>query len=434
MPNKNKLILLLLFLLGIRTLFGFSQPLFAPDELQTYLIGLKFYCAGSWPYFGPDLIVTETGFYAQIPGALEPLTVGLPLYLLPIPEAPILFLNLLSFSAIVFLSVYISRRLPRIPFWFILAWSSLLPWTLFESTRIYNPSYLLLGGTLFFIGFMESMPSLSIQWIRPSWAFGLMGFGLFWCMQFHFSWILLPPFVALAFGERLRKKGGGWAVGLAGFALGAAPMAALLIPTLAKFGWRRVLGGGGTSQFFCLQNMEAVLTILARYLSFACYEILRFLGSGSAKPEFFKSAPWLVPPGFLLIAIGFLQPFLLLGFGWVLWKKGQKPIVLLTYGTFLLIYVSFWFTSKDPLAHIYYVLLPVVLVYSFYVWNELAERRFFRVLGLVCLLASLWFAVGTLVKNMRDPSALYSNRSLVAKAVAEKNYHLLGERRPGSFN
>lgn len=434
MSNKTKIILLLLFLLGVRTLFGLSQPLFSTDELQTYLIGLKFYCTGGWPYFGPDLIVTETGFYTQIPGALEPLAVGLPLYLLPIPEAPILLLNLLSFSGIVFLALYIRRRLPKIPFWFVLSWISLLPWTLFESTRIYNPSYLLLGGTLFFIGFMEAMPALSLNWIRRPWAFALMGFGLFWCMQFHFSWILLPPFVALAFGERLMKKGEGLAGGLAGFALGAAPMAALLIPTLVQFGWRRVLGGGGTSKFFCLQNIEALFTILARYLSFACYEILRFLGSGPAKSEFFKSAPWLIPPGFFLIAVGYLQVALLVGFGWILWKKGQKAVVQLTFGTFLLLYVSFWFTSKDPLAHIYYVLLPVVLIYSFYVWNELAEWRFFRILGLVCLFLSLWLSTGILVKNMRDPSALYGNRPLAAKAVAEKNYHLLGERRPGSFN
>lgn len=434
MSNPLKFVLLFLALFAFRTAFGLSQPLFAPDELQTYLIGLKWYCHGGWPYFGPDLIVTETGFYTQIPGALEALAVGLPFYLLAVPETPIIFLNLLSFIAIVLLSWYISRRLPKIPFWFVLAWTSLLPWTLFQSTRIYNPSYLLLGGALFFIGFMEAMPSLSIQRIRAPWAFALMGFGLFWCMQFHFSWILLPPFVALAFWELFKKKGEGFISPLAGFVLGAAPMAALLVPTLVKFGWSQILGGGGTSQFFCHQNIAAFPIILARYLSFACYEILRFLGSGSARWDFFKTAPWLIPPGFFLILVGFLQPFLFIGFGWLLWKKGQKPIVQLTFGTFLLLYVSFWFTSKDPFAHIYYVLLPVVLVYSFYVWNELMGRRIFRILGLICLACSFWLAAGTLVKNMRDPSSLYGKRDLVLKAVQEKNFHLLGERRPGSIN
>ncbi len=434
MSNRTKIIFLLLFLLVVRTLFGFSQPLFSTDELQTFLIGLKFYCTGSWPYFGPDLIVTETGFYAQIPGALEPLVIGLPLYLFPFPEAPIIVLNLLSFGALVLLSWYVTRRLPKMPFWFVLSWSSLLPWTLYESTRIYNPSYLLLGGTLFFIGFMEAMPSLSLNWLRAPWAFAFMGFGLLWCMQFHFSWILLPPFIALAFWGRLRNKGEGFAGALAGFILGAIPLAALLAPTLVQFGWRRVLGGGGTSQFFCRENIEAFFTILARYLSFGCYEILRFLGSGPARWGFFKSAPWLVPPGFFLIVVGYIQPFLLLGFGWLLWKKGQRPIVLLAFGAFLLLDVSFWFTSKEPLAHIYYVFLPVVLVYSFTVWNELVERRFFRILGLLCLGLSLWWTVGTLVKDMPNPGSLYGNRALAAKAVREKNYHLLGERRPGSFN
>ncbi len=45
------------------------------------------------PIFGPDLIVTETGFRFQIPGALEGLLIGTPLFFLPIPETPYLFLK-----------------------------------------------------------------------------------------------------------------------------------------------------------------------------------------------------------------------------------------------------------------------------------------------------------------------------------------------------
>jgi hypothetical protein len=149
---------LFLFLLIFRTGFGFSQPFFSPDEMQTYLIGLKAYTNHLWPYFGPDLIVTETGFYTQIPGALEGLCVGLPFYLLPIPEAPFIFLNLLSLSALALLSFYISKRIREIPFLFIFAWLALLPWNLHESTNIINPSWLLFGSVFFFIGFLEAIP------------------------------------------------------------------------------------------------------------------------------------------------------------------------------------------------------------------------------------------------------------------------------------
>ena len=85
MSNSFKFILLFIFLYVFRTLFGLTQTFFSPDEIQTYLIGLKFYCTHAWPFFGPDLIVTETGFYSQIPGPLEGLLIGGPLWILPIP-------------------------------------------------------------------------------------------------------------------------------------------------------------------------------------------------------------------------------------------------------------------------------------------------------------------------------------------------------------
>ncbi len=74
MSNRTKLILLLLFLLGFRTLFGLSLNFFGGgeidhDPLQTYLIGLKCYTTGTWPYFGPDKYTAEVHF--QVPGALE---------------------------------------------------------------------------------------------------------------------------------------------------------------------------------------------------------------------------------------------------------------------------------------------------------------------------------------------------------------------------
>src|SRR5580658_89673 len=122
MSNRWKFAFLFLALFIFRTAFGLSQPFFSPDELQTYLIGLKWYCHGGWPYFGPDLIVTETGYYSQIPGALEALLIGLPFHLLPIPEAPFLLLNFLSLSGLAFFSLYLSKRLPDIPFAFIFIW------------------------------------------------------------------------------------------------------------------------------------------------------------------------------------------------------------------------------------------------------------------------------------------------------------------------
>jgi hypothetical protein len=434
MSNRFKFLLLFTLLLVFRTVFSFSKSFFAVDELQTFLIGLKFYCTGAWPYFGPDLIVTETGFYNQIPGALEGLLIGGPLYLFPIPEASLLMLNLLSLSAIAFLSWYIHKRLPAIPLWFTFTWIALLPWTLHESTRLINTGFLLFGSVLFFIGFMEAVPPLTLKWLTPLRAFALMGLGLFWDMQFHFSWILLPPFVAFAFWSLRKEWQKVWLPAIIGFGMGGLPLAALILPTLVKYGWFHGLGGAGTSRFFCPENFLAFFTILFRYLSFSCFELPRFLGPGT--PErlaFFKAAPWLIPPGLLLIPLGWIQTLVLLYYGWIFRGGKEKNVVALALAAFLLVYVSFWFTSKDPLAHIYYILFPVITLYSFYAWNRLANRRRWRILGVACLIAGFWLEGGYAVKNLGVPPALYSDRPKAAAAIREKNFHLLGERRPGSF-
>ncbi len=434
MSNRSKFILLFLFLLALRTLFGFTQPFFDVDETQTFLTGLKCYTTHTWPYFGPDLIVTETGFYTQIPGPLEGLLIGLPLFVWPAPEAPFLLLNLLSLTALALFAKCVSRRVKNVPFLFIFAWIALLPWNLHESTSLINPAWLLFGSILFFMGFLEAVPSLSTHWFSTPWAFALMGFGLFWNMQFHFSWILLLPFVAASFFFQARENRLKLLTSASGFLLGLLPVAALLLPTFLKYGWSQGAGGTGTARLFCPDNFLAFFTVLARYFSLASFEIPRFIGQHTPqRMGFFKSAPWLVPPGIFLLLTGWLQPLVLLVFGGIFWGGQKRVVTALGLGTFLMVYASFWFTYKEPLAHIYYVLIPVVILYSFYVWEELSSIRYFRVIGILCLAASLWLWGGYIVEKINAPLSLYSNRPLVMKAIQEKNYHLLGERRSNAL-
>ncbi len=435
MSNRWKFAFLFLALFIFRTAFGLSQPFFSPDELQTYLIGLKWYCHGGWPYFGPDLIVTETGFYTQIPGALEALLIGLPLRLCPIPEAPFLFLNLLSLSALAFFSFYLAKRLPEISFYFIFSWLALLPWNLHESTNPINPSYLLFGSLLFTVGLLEAIPGLSSDWIPPGIAFALMGFGLFWAMQFHYSWLLLPPLVLFCFLWRWWQGRLQGISEITGFLAGSAFPLAFLIPTWFKYGLFQEAGGLGTAVAFNMENFMAFFTILARLLSLVTYEMPRFLGENtSLRLGFLTSRPLLLPPGFFLWAVGLVQVPVLLFFGFR--KDLSRPqatgISLLTLFAFCLAWGSSWFTSKPPLAHIYYILFPLVAVYSFYVWERLARLRGWRIFGVVCLATNLWFHVGYLAAMMQSRS-LYTNRAQVVQAIAEKNEHLLGERRPGSL-
>jgi len=264
-----------------------------------------------------------TGFHSQLPGALEGLTVGLPFYLLPIPEAPFLFLNLLSLSALAFLAWYIVQRLPKLPFAFVFTWISLLPWTLNRSTHVLNPSYLVFGSVLFFVGLMEVFPGFSLKKFPPLTAYAMMGFGICWNMQFHNSWVLMPPLLAVAFLWRRAAKTGTLGKELGGFLMGAALPLAFLVPTVLKIGMGH--GSEGLREvvaFFNWDNFKNGFTIMARYFSFPCFEMPRFIGSGTGeRKDFFKAALWLLPPGFFLILLGWLQPFILLLFGW--WKSAK---------------------------------------------------------------------------------------------------------------
>ncbi|HEY5038607.1 MAG TPA: hypothetical protein VIJ93_05990 [bacterium] len=435
MSNRWKFILLFLLLLAFRFAFGLSQPFFTEDELQTYLVGLKCYTTGTWPYFGPDLIVTETGFYNQIPGALEGLLIGLPLRVLPVPESPIVLLNLLSLSGLAFLAWYITRRLPELSFPFVITWLALLPWTLHESTNILNEGYILFGSCLFFVGFLEALPSLSLRWLSPGAAFGLMGFGLFWNMQFHFSWVLLPLFILGAFLWRWKKGELGWAREILGFITGSALPLALLIPTFIKFGISKGGAGAGTSVGFNRDNFCAFFTILARYFSFPAFEMPRFIAlSSTTRWEFLTDNPWLFLPGVFLTLLGLIQPFVLLIYGWFKdpRHKDAQFVQRLALAGFLWVWVSFWFTSKPPMAHIYFILFPLVGVYSFYVWSRFAPKRGWRLFAAVCIVASLWFQSGYLWQMMKVRS-VYVDRAKVVRAIQEKDYHLLGERRLGSL-
>ncbi len=449
MSNKLKLIFLFLFLFLFRLAFGLSQPFFSVDELQTYLIGLKCYTTGSWPYFGPDLFWLEKNFESQIPGALEGLIIGLPFHLCPIPEAPLILLNLLSMGTLGFLAWYVSKRIPEIPFAFTLTWLCLLPWNLHISANTINTSFLLLGSVPFFIGFLEASPGLAVLGLSPSFAFALMGFGLFWDMQFHFSWVLLPPFIALAFFLRLRKGNSKWFSEIGGFLLGSALPLAFLVPTWVHYGLSRESGGMSLAVGFNRDNFLAFFTVLARYFSIVSFEMPKYLGANThMRLLFLQNAPWLILPAVFLLLAGWLQPLILLLYlcaniklrvipaRWGVWLKDNRhpearPAVGTVFFGFLLAWAAFWFNAKGTSATSFYILMPLLAVYSFYAWAGLARKYSWRKIGVLCLVASLWFQAGYLVEMSRVQS-LYLNRPLVQKAIAEKDYRILGERRAGS--
>ncbi len=96
-----------------------------------------------------------------------------------------------------------------------------MPWTIQFSTHLINTSYILPGALLFFIGFFEAVPLFSLGRIRPSIAHVMMGAALLWMVQIHMSWLLLLPFLFIAWFSR-RREG---VRPLAAYAAAVAPLA-----------------------------------------------------------------------------------------------------------------------------------------------------------------------------------------------------------------
>ena len=255
-----------------RLWFGLSVGLSQADSKQTYLIGLKCYLTRTWPYFGADVLPQ-----VQVPGALQGLAIALPLFFFPVPEAPFVLLNLLSLAGLCLLAWYCTRRLPDFPKWVIWAWLMTAPWALGESTHVYNPSYLLFGSALFFVGALETYPALRGGLIPSAWANFMMGAGVGWVMQFHMSYVLLAPYVVASFYVQWMEARQSAARMLASFAAGALATGIFVLPTVARFGWQ--MGSGSVFSMMSLHpyyltgHLESPFGIVSRFLSFASFSV-----------------------------------------------------------------------------------------------------------------------------------------------------------------
>jgi hypothetical protein len=423
------LLLAFLFRLG----FGLCSQFLDEDTKQIYLLGLKFYATGSWPYFGPDVTAS-----IQIPGALQGLVVGLPFFVLRLPEAPYIFLNILSFASLCFFAWYCCKRLPDLPKWFVWLWLLSAPWTLNLSTHIYNPSYVLPAAILFFVAAIETYPFLSRGLISARRANFMMGLSLFWIMQFHLSWVVLVPYVALSFYLQFRKRDRQIVRSILLFAFGALLTGSFLVPTFIKYGFAAGLGNTnetvGLNKQNLLRHLNIVEGVLGRFLSFASYELPRFIGANTAtRLAFLKQNLWLTPIVAFLTVVGILQCVAML----VLWfrkshsQQDWKAVKYFTLGTVVLLYLVFIFSVKAPVSHTFYLTFPIAMLYSFYCWNDFLKLRRWQIFAKVFLVCGLIFDVGLAVNNFRQVS-IYRERARVEAAIKAKDYHLLGERRAGS--
>jgi hypothetical protein len=425
-------VLVLSALFAFRLWFGLSREFFFEDETQIFLMGLRYYATGAWPFFGPDVVWTKS----EIPGALQPLLVGIPLRLAPYPEAPYALLGLLSFVALVAFARYVGEHRPSAPRWLIWGWLLTIPWTIQFSGHLINTSYILPGTIVFFLGFFESVPALSLRRIPAAIAHALMGAALVWLMQIHMSWPLLLPFVALAWISRRRDGLAALAMNAAAFCAGALLPALLLLPTLVTYGTNAGSGGVLRNIHVHWENPWIIVTTLARFLSFASLEINRFIATdGPKRLEFFQRHLWLAPLAVVVGAIGIIQPL------WMLVDLARSPrrwpepttltrwqtLRALVGGSVLLVYASYWFVMEPPQAHAFYVLAPVAFLFAAYWWTLIDSPRARR-MAAVALTLSVIFHAG-LAWTQTPELSLYRNRGVVAAAVRLKEPEMFAHRR-----
>lgn len=500
MPNRKTFLILLISAFVFRLAFGLLRSqIWEIDQFQTYLIGLKCFTTHSWPFFGPDVNGLENKtFQSQIPGAMEGLLIGLPFYVLPIPEAPFILLNLLSVIGIALLTWYIVKRIPGMPYTWLFIWIGIVPWSIQESTTIINPAFIFLPAILFFIGFMESIPLFSLNLVSPFWANAAMGLSLCWIMQFHFSYVylILLAFLSLILQTLQAKRPAAFLY----FALGCLPTFAFIIPTYLQYGLSRNNVSSGFVVPFNWSNVREFWTILARFLSLVCFELPRFIGVGTqTRLDFLKEHYLIFIPGAILWIIGLVQPFILF-FIWCqrLFKslKWVFPVVFLTLFlisgfngpdqvfhpltadlgrvlhalwvsllaagliqlaaywisllpqtslgphwkelnwlmavVFVMVYASFWFTIKQPLSHIYFVFFPLLMTYSCYCWMRFKDKKIWVLAAKGFVILGVVFQFGYAIAVAPNDS-IYPKRDVIGKAIQEKDYHVFGERRPGSL-
>jgi hypothetical protein len=435
---NKKIIFLLLFAFIFRLMFGLFLYGNPSDDILTYVIGLKYYCTGQWPYFGAVVGGSETTFVTRIPGALEGFLIGSVLELFPFPEAPFIVLNLLSMGAICFLAWYCHKRFPKFSLFWLLAYMLFLPWELYLTTNINNASFILFGSVLFFIGFFEAVKELSLGLIPLNRCYAMMGFSLFWVMQFHLSWFFLVPFLLAAFLLQLVREPKKLPGIIFFFILGTLPTVSLLVPTFLKYGLSRAASGKGFGESFEPRNFLLWHTILPRFFSIANYEVGYFWGFFE---ESFRKWDEISPffyaynaLAFILKYVAKLQVFLLI----LLWflkdhsRSGWKAFKYLTLFFYLFIWVSFWFTVKWPLTHIYHVAYPVVLTYSLYCWYRFADQAFWAKAARAVIVAGILFQTSFFF--CRSQNYVYQKRSELKAAIDRKDFRLFSEDVPPPLN
>jgi hypothetical protein len=210
------------------------------------------------------------------------------------------------------------------------------------------------------------------------------------------------------------------------------------VPTYLKYGLAGGLGDTPAVVVFNTNNLKRHLNpvegILGRFLSFASFELPRFIGGNNAKRlAFLKEHIWVAPFVAFLTLVGLLQPVAMI----VLFFKKRdaqtdwRAVKYLTLLALVVLYVSFLFSFRPPYSHMYYIFFPLAMLYSLYCWSDYLTRRGWQIFAAAVLASGVIFHTA-LALHRRAHVSMYTNRSIPQAAIEQRDYRLLGERREGS--
>jgi len=217
------------------------------------------------------------------------------------------------------------------------------------------------------------------------------------------------------------------------FVVGAAIPAMLLVPTFLKYGWNA--GGAGSAVGFDRSNLPAIFGILKRSLALMIFDVTNYIGRHTVdRIVFFKQQPWQIPLVAFLTIVAIAQAVTLI----VFWfrrdseQTGWRAIKYLVVGNVCLVYLSFLFSIKPPQSNHLYITFPLLMIYSFYCWERVLSVQRWRRLAAIFLVSGVVFHAGLALYN-KPRVSIYPVRARVQSAIDQKDYRILGERRPNTL-
>jgi hypothetical protein len=180
----------------------------------------------------------------------------------------------------------------------------------------------------------------------------MMGVALVWVMQFHLSWVVMIPYLALSFYFQFRRDGRKGLKSALWFVGGAAITGSVLTPTFIKYGLSQ--GGGNTSEALSItrqsaDTLEHCRRCPGRFLSFASSELPRSSAQYGGPLRLSAGASLADSSVIFLTVTGILQCIAML----ILWFRKKSLQRLASEATLNRGAVCrFLFSMKSPLAHI----------------------------------------------------------------------------------